>query len=508
MFELGLTFKSAVNILIFFLLAFLSGLWVYRQWKNNPKTVFLPLIVLNSAIILIWAGLPRIYHDESTHLHLGWLISQGLTPYKDFWYHHSPFLWLVLSPFLKRFASLDSIFYLFRIFSGLVFLLNALIGWRIAEKAWQRKASLSLYILVLSSVAILAQFLLLRPDIFMVFFLLAGIYICLDIPGKRVSTSFFAGLAFALAASFLLKQYLLIFLPVIAVFLGGKGRRALKLFLYFLGLLIGCLPLAVYLISNHIFGEYIYWVVYFNMQIVVFLIFFPLPVFILGAWGVYLLALRFRYSKDTKALILFVSFCLSTLSSLTTTIYANRGYYLAFWLFLCAITASGCPVTAVFEKIPSLLKRFLAIGLFFGFLIMPNIVLLRFSWDSSFSRDRETVSKLKDYCSKDTCFTIMPMHPVFAQDATRFYSYSQYLFVDESSLVKDDLMRKDIAAQIIKKRPAVITYLYQERDFILDLFEKGLIDAAGYKKLISFLEQNYTQKQVGKGSFYIRNDKL
>ena len=30
-----------------------------------------------------------------------WLVSQGLLPFRDFWEHHSPFLWVVLSPLIR-----------------------------------------------------------------------------------------------------------------------------------------------------------------------------------------------------------------------------------------------------------------------------------------------------------------------------------------------------------------------------------------------------------------------
>ena len=508
MFELGLSFALLVNLFIFFLVAGLGSFWVYRRFKNRSGFSFLPVIIFNLAVVCLWAVYPKVYHDEATHLHLSWLISQGLVPYKDFWYHHSPLLWLLAAPVLKLASHSVVVFSLSRIFALLLFLLNAWLGWQIAKKIWRKDANLPMYILVLSSVIIPAQYLLFRPDIFMIFFLLAGIYICLEIPEERVLPSFFAGIAFALAASFLVKQYLLILLPVITVFLGNRSRRVIKLSLYFLGLGIGIVPLLSYLVSNHILREYVYWVFYFNSKIVSFLMFFPLVILVLGAWGAVILFRRFRNSAETKALIISIGFCLSTLSSLTSTAYAHRGYYLAFWFFICAITACGCPVMAVLGRAPSVMKRSLFVAVFCSILVMPNIDLLRSSWSDDFRLDKETVSKLQKYCAGETCFCVMPVHPVFARDATRFFTYSQYLFTDDFAIVKNDINRFDIIAQIIASRPAVITCVYQNRDLFLDLFEKGLISASGYGKFISFIKQGYTQSQVGSGIFYIRNDLL
>jgi hypothetical protein len=103
---------------------------------------------------------------------------------------------------------------------------------------------------------------------------------------------------------------------------------------------------------------------------------------------------------------------------------------------------------------------------------------------------------------------LLPFLLVFVHDATRLYSSWQFAFAGEFSCVTDDAKRQDIAVQIMTKRPAVVICRYRDEDFILELFQKELIQAADYKKLVSFFRDNYKQKVIGNNSYYIRNDKL
>jgi hypothetical protein len=37
--------------------------------------------------------------DEFQHLHVAWCIAHGLWPYRDYFEHHTPWLWLAIAPF-------------------------------------------------------------------------------------------------------------------------------------------------------------------------------------------------------------------------------------------------------------------------------------------------------------------------------------------------------------------------------------------------------------------------
>jgi len=68
-------------------------------WKKSRLIAVLGTVFW---LVLSWIGNP-IDSDEIEHLHASWLISQGLLPYRDFFQHHNPTLWVLLSPILKIF---------------------------------------------------------------------------------------------------------------------------------------------------------------------------------------------------------------------------------------------------------------------------------------------------------------------------------------------------------------------------------------------------------------------
>jgi hypothetical protein len=194
------------------------------------------------------------------------MVSRGLVPFRDFWQHHSPLLWVILAPFFKSFKPTTFIFELSRICCVLIFLAIAFLGWKIAKKIWPGKNHLSVYLLILSSAGVLGQFFRLRPDLFMIFFLLCGVFFSLEMTANRLLPVFFAGASFALAASFMFKQYFLFLLPISVIFLQRNKSGILKSLLYLAGLGVGSLPLLIFLIRQDILKEFIFWVFTFNQR--------------------------------------------------------------------------------------------------------------------------------------------------------------------------------------------------------------------------------------------------
>ncbi len=512
MVDLNLRFETFPNLLLFLLLTFVNSLWIYRNLKKKSGFSLKPFILINLLLFIAWGRLIHINGDESEHLHCAWMVSRGLVPFRDFWQHHSPFLWVILSPLFKIIKPTALIFEMSRIFSGLIFTLIALMGWKISSKVWQEKANLSVYLLVLSSVGVLGQFFYLRPDLFMDLFLLFGLYFSLEIPGKRLSPAFFAGISFAIAASFMFKQYLLYLLPIIIIFRERNKLRAGKFLIYLIGLAAGSLPLLFYLINKNILSEFISWVFKFNQQRIILWTVVFIAVGVMGAWGAYQLLSKYRKSKDIKSLILFIAFCMSTLSALTSTVVFSNSYYLGFWFVLCAIVSGGCNIVKMTEGAATLTKKSIILGLFFSLLIAPSFITLMTPRDNCFSNDKKVISKLMEYCGDDTCLVIVPLHPIFNYDATRLYLHWQYHdFANQFSSVRKDLRSKDIAGAIINLRPAVVLYKLKNSFFILQLYQKTLISKDDYGELASFMKENYTVKKLGeddKHSYYIRNDKI
>ncbi|MDD2702638.1 MAG: hypothetical protein PHC33_01350 [Candidatus Omnitrophica bacterium] len=512
MFMLLISLKTYTNLIFFLLLIGINGAWVYSRFRKNTDISLAPYIFLNLCLLIFWARTVAIECDESEHLHCAWLVSRGLIPFKDFWQHHSPLIWVFMSPFIKICKSSVSVFELSRAAAFAVSLANFFVGWLIARKCWEGKAGISVYLLIISSAAIFGQFCWLRPDLFMQFFLLAGIYCCLNIPGKKLSPALWTGIAFGLAESFIFKQYLILLAPLIIILRENHRLKPAKVFLYLSGIVLGCCPLIYYLVSRNIVYEFFFWVVRFNGKRLIFSNAFPLAISGLGVCGAYLLFKRCRSSGDIKPFIVLTFFCLSFLSSLTglsPVPISGAGYYLSFWFIMCGIAGSGCRFLDVIHYFKSFRSRIFVFSVVPVLFVFPNIMLnMPRKGEAGFSENKKVIARLMDYCGDESCFAIVPFHPIFNFDATRLFLIWQRSFAMSLSSVKNDLLIRSIAADILNKRPAVIVYRIDGRLTVVDWLLNGWVSKEDYNKLLRFFEREYTVVKIGKEKFYIRNDKL
>jgi hypothetical protein len=220
--------------------------------------------------------------------------------------------------------------------------------------------------------------------------------------------------------------------------------------------------------------------------------------------------MRYRKNKDTKALILFITFCLSTFSSITginMTSYSG-GYFLGFWFVICAIAVSGADLTSIVQNFSSLKQKAIVSGVLLSLILSPNIISVAWYKRNDFSSDKKEISQLIEYCVDDTSFVILPYHPIFAYDATKLYSYWQLYYAGDFPEIRSEIMNQGVYNQVKRLRPAVVLCSLERKNFLLELFQKELISKGDYKKLASFFEANYTIKRIGKNRYYIRNDLL
>ena len=508
MLELVLRFQKPFNVLLFAAVLALNCAWAWWRFKKKAKVNVAPLVAANVILLLAGICLYEVNHDDTGYLHFSWLISQGMVPFRDFWEHHSPFLPVLMAPFLKYVPNNSDILVIDRVFSVILFIPSFFLGWAIARRLWGKAARFSVYCVLITSVFLPANYFILRPDLFMTFLLLAMIYVCLDVAEGRLLPAFCAGVAFALAESFITKQYFLVFLPVAAVYLGPRTGRPLRLGAYFLGLCIGAVPLAAYLVSRGITADFAYWTIGFNKRILLVSVYFPFILLAAGAWGTLCLFRRWRKGTgDRAAGIMVWAFGLSTLSSLTTTSNLDGLYYLGFWYFVCAIVASGSGLLTVFAAFRRRGARALAAGLCFAFLLMPQLLLIWKYSGGDFLRDKNAAAELLRLSKGDTCVILLPAHPIFVNDATSLYSGWQFLFADSFRSVRWEARKGGICRRILAARPAVVTARRGTQDFILELYQRKLMPAGDYKQLVAFLVKNYTIRKIGQDYYYVRNDK-
>jgi len=508
MIELVLRFKETSHFYIWAAVVAACVVWAYWSRKDAYRKLW-PLVCLNFLLFLAWGALSNFSHDDIAFLHFAWLISKGLVPFRDFWEHHSPFLPVIMAPFMKAAPHSPAIFDMARIASGLIFVANALLGWRIAAQVWQAKARLSVYLLFVSAAAIIGQYFILRADIFMAFFLLAGISICLDLPRKGPAACAVCGMAFGLAMSFITKQYLLVFLPIIAIFLGQRQGRAGRAMAYALGFCIGVIPLASYLLGAGIVNEYVMWVMGFNAAAVKMNVNLPFVYLVAGIAAVVVLVRRYRESGELRYALFACAFALSTLSSLTTMSDQDPLlYYHGLWYFLCAIAVCGAGVWERLSDFRPRWKNAVVAGCVLGVLLAPNVVSVWKHRAGDYARDRKAAAELMRYTGSDTCVVLLPAHPVLAHDATRLYSSWQFLFLARHADVRNDAAGPGFARQIFSRRPAVISAEFGTRDFFLELYHRRVISADEYKDLMTLIKTDYRKRRIGRQFYYIRVDVL
>jgi hypothetical protein len=92
----------------------------------------------------------RIDPDESQHLHVAWLITQGQVPYRDFWEHHLPFFHYVMAPLTVWLAERPAVYFAARGVMALVAALVVWLTWRLARRLSADGAVWAVVILALS----------------------------------------------------------------------------------------------------------------------------------------------------------------------------------------------------------------------------------------------------------------------------------------------------------------------------------------------------------------------
>ncbi len=116
--------------------------------------------------------------DHAEHLHASWLVWQQKVPYLDFFEHHNPLLWYILSPIVALFNGKAQILYISRLISLSTYIATIFVLYKISIKYLKstRQAFL-LGVLVYFSIPT-SYYLIydMHPDIFMLLAYFIGLY--------------------------------------------------------------------------------------------------------------------------------------------------------------------------------------------------------------------------------------------------------------------------------------------------------------------------------------------
>lgn len=147
-------------------------------YQGLPKLYFVLQIIVGmfSAYWLLFNHQPET-GDDVEHLHSSWLVSQGYTPYKDFFQHHNPLMWYLFIPVLRIFSYNIAVFDAVRIISTIVMLFTLFTAGMIVKrficKSW--------YSLLLVIASCFPSYVVFtgqdfRPDSYMALTFVLGIY--------------------------------------------------------------------------------------------------------------------------------------------------------------------------------------------------------------------------------------------------------------------------------------------------------------------------------------------
>jgi hypothetical protein len=472
-----------------------------------------PLFIAVAAWLLVFGFFARpMDHDEVEHLHASWLVAQGQVPFRDFWQHHSPMLYLVLSPLMRLGLEPTYIPFVAKAVSLLLMILVAAACWVMAREVWGSRASLGTYTLIWIAALPMIELFTIRPDVVATLLVLGGL-VPMMLPGRHVNLRYFAaGCLLGLGLSFSPKLYLVLLAPVLAGFWRDRVRALPRLVALGLGVAMGAVPLLAYLVSHHIVPEFREWVIQFNVrqQVPAGYEFHPvlLALGLLGAWQ---LVNRPGKSLDEKTALFLLAYLFTGISAIQNPL-PHTFYYAAPWMILTAVSASGISVSEWLDKAaPRAGVRLAVAGLGLALLLYPTLI--------TFARNRSetqlasarwsTWAKLSRLSAGETCIGLAPFHPIFSQDAIGLYSDWQSTFAYLDPAVRKVLTDHQVLASITRDRPATISgCTVNENQAISDyLLDISVISPAERDALNRYLAENYTIVHLGR-PFYVRNDLL
>ena len=179
-----------------------------NNFNDNSIIHALKLSFYVSLIIMLFGAIFSGFQivDEFEHLHASWLVSQGLTPYRDFFEHHHPLLWYISSPIVNLFYDKAIIFYIMRLFSFASSLVLLLYVYKLALFFTDKKGAWLAVVLTQCNIIMAYNFYQFRPDNFMNLFFLIGIYYWFyHIKNKELKQLIYSFLAFSISVLFLQK---------------------------------------------------------------------------------------------------------------------------------------------------------------------------------------------------------------------------------------------------------------------------------------------------------------
>lgn len=470
-------------------------LWCRSPERRTRRQTWLPLAVAAVTCVL-WAFHARVDWDEIEHLHAAWELGRGETPFVDFWQHHSPLTWMLLSPLVTLFGDGVGLLPAARVVAVILAVVSLRLTWKLAVRIHDGALARSQLLVVLLAAAPLWQFARLRPDSFALPLLLAALLGSLDLrEGRRwaaLRTGVFLGLAFA----FTPKQLPLVLVPLLAAPPGRRLRSAGELFL---GGVLGALPLLGYLLSTGTLEAYVTEVGLANAGRVSTS--FPLPL----AWaGIGLLGVIAALRSDQpERRTLACTAILASIGAMTSVQHVAL-YHWALPLLLIGALFSGLrPDGAGVRRLPAMLGVAAVFAAAFGPVVRQVDQSL-----GRFGEDLDRRSALLELSATRPVLLTYDDHPITRPNATRLHSVWQLRFtkdVDDRGPMQPHVGERFLQA-FDEARPALVAQEVDGVTLPVALIRTRVLDPLQALEFERRLIEGYGVQEIEGRAVLVRRD--
>ena len=156
-----------------------------KKYSNGFYTILLFFGFFISLVLVLHNKWGRGYsHDEFESIHTSWLILNGGNIYSDFFQHHNPLFYYLITPFVYFFGESIVTLSSIRIFIGILFLINFYIIY-LYYKIYRINNYIVGFLMLLSIQFYSDRLLEIRPDTCMYTSLLYGTYQFLNFINKK-----------------------------------------------------------------------------------------------------------------------------------------------------------------------------------------------------------------------------------------------------------------------------------------------------------------------------------
>jgi len=532
MFEIAFRFGSYSSLAIF--LAALAGVVLLARLlpllaeRLRTAIAFGCFCLLNLALLMAWAATVRVDSDEVEHLHVSWLVSQGLAPFRDFWQAHSPLLWYMLAPAVALFHSAAVLLFARALAVALFLLIVAATGW-LAWRVTSDRSSAAIAALIVLALGVRLEAAWLRPDQLATLLALLSLCLCTQAEGRARRYAFPAGVAFALALSLTPKPFLAALAFPVALLAGRKEheRRWSSLLLYVAGGVAGAVPLFLLLWRDRIVSDFISWTFVQHAAQGRVEKYFPAALALAALAGCVTLFAAPEGERGARhgKVLLVAAFGLQSLGCVLTPY--RLAVDLMLWAPLAAVLAA--PLLAAWLRkaaavIPgeaegrAAARRALLAAVFIVLVQIDAVSpLLNRRTLGNFSGDRARLAWMLEQAGGRPVVLITPVHTIFSRDATRLYHLWQYSHWSDQPAIAATLA--GFARDVLENRPALIALAPRRitddpepyaanRPRLLDrLAAAGLITPAEWQALDQFLRDNYSLVEMNGEAFYVARQK-